>query len=223
MIYIKDKKYEEAFDIIKNIMSSYDSNEFDNTKLKISLVLLKELGVFFYKEYPRFSELSYSDKQSVIYDETSALTHITINHTNHSCKNNFNDKVDLFSLFYSIKDKLTDETNTPSLVVNDVYHIDYPNIGDNGENILRVITLPGTKDIITMFPVMSKRDNIDNTEEESMDYGTKVSMMLKKLSNLYELSQSNNFDLSDVFSDSEKDMLIEMFDLKNTKTKTLKK
>ena len=37
------------------------------------------------------------------------------------------------------------------------------------------------------------------------------------------LSQSNNFDLSDVFSDAEKDMLIDMFDLKSIKTKALKK
>ncbi len=222
MIYIKDKKYEEAFDVIKNSMASYYSVD-SGTKLKVSLSLLKELGVFFYSNYPKYEELTYSDRQIIMYDETNALSHIVSNHTNNTSKNNFNDDINVFDLFHSIKSEITEENMTPSLTFSDMYHVDYPNIGSDGESILRIITLPGTKDIITMFPVVSKRDNVYESEEENTDYSLKTNMLLKKLSTLYDLSQNSDFDLGDVFSDSEKGLLLEIFDIKADKTKTLTK
>ncbi len=223
MIYIKDRNYEEAFNVIKDTMSSYCTTD-SGTKLKIALSLLKELNVFFYKEYPKYDEYTYSDRQVIMYDETNALSHIITNHTNHSSKNNFSEDIDLFNLFQSIKDKMTEETQTPILTFCDVYHIDYPSIGSEGESTLRIITLPGTKEIITMFPVFNKRDNLTEIDEEdNVDYILKTDILLKKLSTLYELSQTSDFDLGDVFSDSEKDMLIDMFDLKADKKRKLSK
>ena len=189
-------------------MSSYDMVN-DGIKLKIALTLFKELGVFFYKEYPRMTDLPYTDRQIINYDETRALSHINI-------KND----IDLYSLLTEVKEKLIDDIKAPTLNLNDMYHLDYPNIGKQGESLLRVITTAGTKDIITMFPVFSKRDNVVENEEESIDYDSRVDMLLNKISTLYQLSKTNDFEFSDAFSDSEKQLIIELFDIK---TKRLSK
>lgn len=219
IILIKEGRNEEAFDVIKNYMSSYDMVN-DGIKLKIALTLFKELGVFFYKEYPRMTDLPYTDRQIINYDETRALSHININHVNREGKNNFKNDIDLYSLLTEVKEKLIDDIKAPTLNLNDMYHLDYPNIGKQGESLLRVITTAGTKDIITMFPVFSKRDNVVENEEESIDYDSRVDMLLNKISTLYQLSKTNDFEFSDAFSDSEKQLIIELFDIK---TKRLSK
>ena len=212
IIYIKDNKFEEAFDVINKIMSSYNSID-DGIKFKIALILLKELGVFFYKEYPNICKMSYSDKQISEYNETRTLSHISINHISNNDKNSFNDDIDLYKLLTEVKDKITKDNETLTLNLNDMYHINYPNIGKDGESILRIITLPGTKDIITMFPVNSRRDEVSEKEEE-LDYDTKVDMLLNKITNLYKLSKTNDFEFSNAFSDSEKQLVLELFDIK---------
>ena len=52
------------------------------------------------------------------------------------------------------------------LVVNDVYIIPYENIGRKGEPYLKVVTLPNTKDIITMYPVLCKYDEYYDMDED---------------------------------------------------------
>ena len=215
IIYIKDQKYEEAFDSIKDFMSSYNSSD-DGVKLKIALTLFKELGVFFYNKYPRLNDLTYSDKQLVSYDETRLLSHISENHINKEDKNNFHEDIDLYALLTEVKSKLTNENSTLTFNLNDMYHIDYPGIGTNGESILRVVAIPGTKEIITMFPVHSRRDEVTESDEE-VDYNTRVDMLLNKITSLYNLSKTNDFEFSDAFSDSEKQLILNLFDIKTKK------
>ena len=112
-----------------------------------------------------------------------------------------------------VKSKLTNENSTLTFNLNDMYHIDYPGIGTNGESILRVVAIPGTKEIITMFRVHSRRDEVTESDEE-VDYNTRVDMLLNKITSLYNLSKTNDFEFSDAFSDSEKQLIIDLFDIK---------
>lgn len=219
IIYIKDKKYEEAFDLIYNVIN-YDKTDCD-VRVKIALVLLKELGISCYRVFPDINGLSYSDKLLAEYDETEVLSHITKNHTNHKNKNNFSEDIDIFDLFYNIKENLVEETKSPTFNFNDTYHINYPNVGNNGESLLRVVTLPGTKEIVTMYPVFTCRDEIDESEEDNIEYSVKASLLLQKLANLNKLSEDVNFDYADALSDSEKLLLSEMFALQDVKTKKI--
>ena len=198
---------EESFDIIKDVIKN-DSFTNKNISMKIALTLFKELGIFFYDKYPNFSELSYSEKQIGVYDETEAISHIIDNHTNHKYKNNFSKNIDVFTLFYDIENMLTEDKKALTLNLNDMYHIEYPNVGKDGESLIRVITLPGTKNIITMFPVNDSRDK-EEIENETLNYETRCNVLLRKIAKLYELSKISSFD-DNILSDSEKSLLLEM-------------
>lgn len=217
IIFIKERRYEEAFDVINKHMAKYGTVD-DGVKLKIALMLFKELGVFFYKEYPRMTNLPYSDRQTINYDETRTLSHINVNHVNVEGKSEFREGINLYDLLTEVKEKLTEDNKTPTLNLNDMYHINYPNIGKNGESLLRIITTAGTKDIITMFPVFNSRDEVNESDEEQ-DYNTRIDMLLSKITSLYQLSKTNDFEFADAFSDSEKQLISELFDIK-TKKKT---
>lgn len=216
IIYLKDGKAEETYDIIKDLAKT-DSFLNKDINMKIVLVLFKELGVFFYDKYPSFGELSYSQRQIGIYDETDAIAHIINNHTSHVAKNNFSKSIDVFSLFYDVQEMLTEDKKTPTLNLNDMYHIKYPNVGSNGESLIRVITLPGTRDIITMFPVNNNRDE-EKTEDENLSYETRCNVLLRKIAKLYELSKLNSFD-DNILSDNEKSLLVELLVPKNNLNK----
>lgn len=120
---------------------------------------MKELNIFFDKEYSNL--YNYNNLQTIDYDEFVAIEHILERH-----EKEFSSDIDIYKLFNDIKTKLTPETQKQKLVVNDVYDIPYQNIG-NGIHILRVVTLPNSKDILTMFPLYDDEE----IEEISIDEG----------------------------------------------------
>lgn len=102
----------------------------------------------------------YTVSQLLNYDEYISVEHIIDRHTK-----DFNHNIDIYKLFNDIKEELTLENKINKLNFNDIYSIYYPNIGYNGENNLRVITLPNTKNILTMYPIQGKYDMLIDEEE----------------------------------------------------------
>lgn len=102
----------------------------------------------------------YTVSQLLNYDEYISVEHIIDRHTK-----DFNHNIDIYKLFNDIKEELTLENKINKLNFNDIYSIYYPNIGNNGENNLRVITLPNTKNILTMYPIQGKYDMLIDEEE----------------------------------------------------------
>ena len=84
------------------------------------------------------------------YDEYVALEHIE---DIYDSKDLFNKDIDIPKLFKEIQNYLTEETKVKGARFNDIYIIDYPNVGANGENHLKVVTLFNTKNILTFFPI----------------------------------------------------------------------
>ena len=142
-VNIKLKRYEEAFDYMM-----YSKKKKYYIDQKAELILMKELNVTFDKVYNK--PLSYGCNQLLDYDTYAALEHIIARH-----KYEFNEDIDISMLFATIGDSLTHETFSGKFVLNDVYDVPYDNVGV-GSSVLRVITLPGTKNILSMYPLFDK-------------------------------------------------------------------
>ena len=106
----------------------------------------------------------YSVNQLLDYDEYMAIEHILEGHTNSDEKTTFNQNIDVYKIFNDVQKLLTKEYKFNKLHFNDWYFIPYENIGSQGEKYLEVVTLPHTKNIITMYPVFSIYDNYDEEE-----------------------------------------------------------
>lgn len=146
-INIKLGRYEDAFDYM---MYSKRKNYYCDPKAE--LIIMKELNVTFDKEYNK--PMTYSCNQILDYDPYSALEHIIARH-----KYDFSSDIDIPMLFDSIGSSLSMSNFTGKFVLNDVYDVPFENVG-SGSNILRVITLPGTKQILSMYPLFDM-DYID--------------------------------------------------------------
>ena len=161
-IFIKEKEYLEAFDYFNLLDEESLSLELKRLKEFLKLYIMKKLNVFFKDDNE--VTFSYNNNQLFDYDECVAVEHIIERH-----KDDFSNDIDVYRLFNDIKSRLVSNYKINNLSINDIYHIPYPNIG-NGCDILRVVTLPNSKDILTMFPISSSRIYIDDDYLEDSSY-----------------------------------------------------
>ena len=171
VLYIKQQKYEEAFIYTKEAI---DKKIWINSDLLIDIG--KHLNVFFDLDYTTFPSL-YSVDQLADYDPYLAIDHIDYRHV--GCdSSSFSSNIDVYKLFNDIQKDLTEANKTRRLSYSDVYIIPYPNAGTYGQNHIKVITIPNTKDIITMYPIFSMYDYID--DEETFDEESNISLTKKR-------------------------------------------
>ena len=167
---IKQNNYFNAFKYF-TYLKDYKFNYILKMQLELlKLYIMKELNIFFEKETK--IRVSYNNNQVVDYDEFVAIEHIIDGH-----KEEFSNGIDLYKLFNDIKSKLTEEYKYRNLSTNDIYHIPYENIGE-GCHILRVVTLPNSKDILTMFPLNQINYNL---EDDSLDFDKGPILQRKKV------------------------------------------
>lgn len=117
------------------------------------LAMMFDLGVFF-KEYD-YSKMDryYTAMQIYDYDEYAAIESI-IARSKDSEIASFKENVDVCKLFVDIKGRLTKENLGFSPWLLDDYYILFDEeMGSNGEKIVKVEALPGTKDIVSMYPI----------------------------------------------------------------------
>lgn len=154
LVKIRLKKYDEAKEILKL---------FDTNKKSIEVVgLMKEINrMNIYlktqlNEPIKYEQLSYSGKQINSYNEEDALNHIIENHVYNEEKSLFNEDIDVKELFKNVKELLTKDKVVYEFLF-DKYIINYRNIGYNQNkeivHQLLILTVPDTKDIITMYPL----------------------------------------------------------------------
>lgn len=137
----------ELFDSIKHIL--YQEQSYIGTRIT-SVYLKSRLGI----EQDVDDSFSYVEKQMIEYSEEKSKQHI-LEHRRQS-NSNFNEEIDFDSLYEYTKTMLT-EDNICYGDFLDVYEIDYENIANN-MNRYRVIAIPHTNNIITMYPI-EKNDN----------------------------------------------------------------
>lgn len=167
MVCVKDKQYLKAIQLIEE-----------------EKLIATDVYNYYYKVYsfccrmtniePKYNcsvdLLSYSGFQSKYYKKEAAYAHIKRRHIEQSDKsgtilNNANiDEVWEYAL-----NNISLEKRTDFISFADVYSIDYPNIGINGEDQLIVVTNPGTNEIITFYPEYKEKMYLhnDNNDEEA--------------------------------------------------------
>lgn len=150
-LLLEQGKYEEAENYMHEIEEKDRYLEEDLSFRRLRLLQDKSQG----KTLPSRTTYGYLESQIISYRKNETLAHIKENHQNGKIdSDNFPKSVDIETLMEDISLQLTDETKL-NLIVMDEYEISYPNAGYcNGEvcDIIRVVTLPGTKDIVTMYP-----------------------------------------------------------------------
>lgn len=166
-INIKQKNYTEAVNYLNYLNSKKLILDLRSQVEIIKLYLTKELNIFFKNGIE--INANYNNEQFLDYDKNKAINHIT-----HKHKKEFSSTINISNLFEEIKDKLTEEYKIYHLDINDIYDIPYQNIGNN-YHILRVVTQPNTKNILTMYPLGA--NNIYSFDEPN----NSNSLTLKKI------------------------------------------
>lgn len=150
-LYIKQERYDEAEILINELVEQFPEITED-----ISYVLAKR--VLDNKRGRTSTDLPYSyvERQIISYDKEFAITHINSRHKDgYDGKTLFITDKSTRELYDYIQTQMT-EDNMIYEDIMDTYSIEYPNIGTTYEgqplNHIRVVAIPGTKDIITMYP-----------------------------------------------------------------------
>lgn len=161
------KKYEESLVLAKKLL-----NELDGAK-RVSLIeelrRLELLNNVMLNNPIEERVYSYSEKQIISYSKESAIEHIKDHHIYSKSYNNFSDEIDVDKLYDEVVEMLDDCVPRYNRLF-DLYFIRYEKIGYVDQsfiNQLNVIVIPGTKNIITMFPAISENNyDIDDSTVE---------------------------------------------------------
>lgn len=150
-IAIKENNYQEAEKYLEDLkkIKEADKNEIEVLQLMIDKHWNRNISVD--RDY------TYRELQIINYSKKRAIEHIQKEHVNNPNQNktNFHKNINIEELFEDIKTYLT-EDNLCFGDIFDIYEIDYPNIGENIHKCC-VVTVPNTKDIITMYPENNTR------------------------------------------------------------------
>ena len=142
---------------------------------KLIIALGKKFNIFFDYDYDNIL-MTYRNEQILDYSEDRAIEHIIERHFEGINKSNFNKDLDPYQLFIEAKSMLARENKLKQLSFNDIYIIPYSNIGEYDEEYLKVVTLPNSKNIITMYPLIT---GIDLEDEDTLETKKKLSKRFK--------------------------------------------
>lgn len=182
-IAIRREDYSKCYELIDGIKKLKLNEDLKRSFDSVKFYLATKTGKFSVDD----RVMTYTNRQIQDYNEEKALNCIIKRHTD-GIDANFNSNIDISALFYGMKDLLTeDKLDGQNLMDN--YTIDFPNVGEyQGEELhrLRVICLPNTKNIITMYPYYKGKDT---TYEESLEEEYTVSS--KKVKRLSQVEKFN--------------------------------
>ena len=150
-LYIKQERYDEAQILLNELKEQFPSIEEDISYVLATRVLQRKRN-----EEIIETPIAYVEKQIINYDKESAIIHIRSRHKDsYDGKTKFTDNESIRDLYDFALTQMT-EDNMVYEDVMDVYSVHYPNIGetDDGQplNHFRIVAVPNTKDIITMYP-----------------------------------------------------------------------
>lgn len=190
-IYFSKSQFKETMECIKALKEHYPEVALKSGISPIEILIAKELGL----EPPnRTACLTYGEKQAVEYREEEALEHIKTRHANkNGTASNFSKAINISDLFTEIKVQMTKDTKVNENPM-DIYEIDYPDIGyDQNNNLVhrvKVIALPGTLNILTMYPsdlgeTIREKDIKNRIEKEKAK--VKEKSRIERFNNRYQL------------------------------------
>ena len=172
-VYIKLEKYDKLY----NLWKKSKNRNFQDLKKDKDLIKAKRylrrvqvfLKLFVNKKIDTPKELDYKEEQYVKYDYNKALKHISLRHTspnnnpNENTSSIFYSQYDLEELFLVATRNIEFEKREIKLKwdFSDTYIFYFKNIGRSEKglslNFFRVVTIPNTNKIITMFPTFNRK------------------------------------------------------------------
>lgn len=150
-IYINEGRYQEATSLIR------EARTFSSEGTDIEQLDLAELLIAKKMNKPiKHQKRTYRERQIISYNKEAALEHIKSHHQgNDPTASKFSAQINIRELYEMIQLQMT-EDNRVYTDIMDKYFIDYPNVGYSADgrilNRIGVVVIPGTKDIITMYP-----------------------------------------------------------------------
>lgn len=149
--YLMQGKYQEAKDLIAEARKGKRQPDEINQLDLATFIVAKKMN----EPLPDIP-ISYREKQIVSYSKQEAINHIKARHQGElPGTSNFSKDIDIEKLYQDVKIQLCPENRDLSDIL-ERHYIDYPNVGynQNGEivNKIYVVVIPGTTDIITMYP-----------------------------------------------------------------------
>lgn len=185
--------YKEAYALIDKI-EKYKSNltEREIKEFEISQIVLKhKLGIEHLYDY----KYPYINKQLSNYNEDEVLDYIKLycESSNLPQYTYFFEKIDVDYLYYYIKENLINYQKSTLKMGLDTYFFSIANIGfdfakKNACNILKVLTIPGTHQIINMYPVL---DTLDKALVLDIDYDKLFKKNKEKVKTLSQIDKFN--------------------------------
>lgn len=174
-LYIELEEYEKAYEIYTKI--NFEKYEQINKKSTIELATLHAL--LYTKLNIRTNQKEgYLVNQYKNYDKKMAIKHICINHLNNKKSKNdymfFKDKEEIEELLEKVEKRIEKNAQKEQrLDVVDYYNFKCENIGISQAgytDILKVVTIKNTNNIITMYPIKKESAVIINELEEAREY-----------------------------------------------------
>lgn len=167
-INIELKEYEEALKYVYLCLNKKISLKSAET-FKILFFLKSKLGLIEENYKPK----DYFEKQTLDYSSKRAYNHISTHLKENDLKARhtiFVQNIDLKNLFENCIEQLSVIEPVSDLIV-DRYYISFDNIigisNETETNIVEVITVNGTKNILTMFPVINK-NILNHTKQKKL-------------------------------------------------------
>lgn len=176
-ILINSGRIDEADQIVSDLISSDKRLLRDAEMFVIRIIVDKKKG----RNLEHYQNPKYLPSQIISYDKDKALEHIITNHRDNEEKSNFSKTIDIESLFEEIKVHMTKENKVLKSAI-DTYEIDYPNVGYRDGKIINkinVVAVPGTLDIITMYP----KDDIQTPRLADIKKSEETQQVLTKKNN----------------------------------------
>ncbi len=156
-LYIKQGRAAEGKKLLESIKRN-NPDYYSPEQITLCEILLdKALG----NPLQNINYHSYRDRQIMSYDKSLAIEHIRKNHQiSDPTAGNFSPSINIRDLIDEVVPQLV-EDNISIIDTMDRYFIDYPDAGISKDGELAdkicVVTFPGTKDILTMYPEVNSK------------------------------------------------------------------
>ena len=190
-IYFKTEKYDETLKCIDLLKEHYPEVALKSGISPVEILISKKLNL---PTQDRESYQTYGERQAIEYSSKEALSHIKQRHGNKSgIVSNFSRNINITELFDEIKLQMTEDTKVNENPM-DIYEIDYKEVGydQNGNLVdrIKVIALPGTFDILTMYPsdkgeTIRQKDIKEKLEQEQLK--PKVHSRIERFNNRFQI------------------------------------
>lgn len=186
-LLISKEEYIEGYQVLQDIIDNQFNKNFRDLFYLLTVYFNETLNL---KLQISYTNLTYLERMIIDYDKKIALEHIS----EHKIKNKkklthslFYENIDINELYDYVSNEIRNQ-DFIKLEFADIYFVKYKNVGyieNDICNYIKVICIPNTKKIISMYPINNVYKFV---EEEKTDNKVKVNSRIDKFNKKYGYS-----------------------------------